>query len=282
MLIFEDIAPIKEYLFPLKSINQRIGFIPTMGALHKGHLSLIDASRSENEITVCSIYINPTQFNNKADLQNYPRVLQHDIKMLQDAGCDILFAPDDQVMYKEKAIIDLKFGPLESLMEGKYRNGHFNGVGLIICKLFHIINPNTAYFGQKDLQQFIIIRQLIKDLAFDVNLCCLPIVREPDGLAMSSRNARLNKDDRKISGIFYKALNLARIFLLEHNNIEKTEQQVKNLFEKYPAIHLEYFEVRDSETLEPVNNIENHQQISLFIAGYIGDIRLIDNIYLFS
>lgn len=282
MLVFEDIDPIKEYILKVKSKRQSIGFVPTMGALHQGHLSLIHTSKSENDLTVCSIYINPTQFNKEEDLQNYPRVIMQDVELLKSAGCDILFAPNDQVMYKDKAKIKFDFGLLESMMEGKYRPGHFNGVGLIISKLFNIINPTRAYFGQKDLQQFLIIRQLVKDLAFDVNLSCLPIVREPDGLAMSSRNSRLKKEEREIAGTLFKALNLARNFLLENNDVEKAKQQVHSMIQKIPSIHIEYIEIRDSESLLPVNNIEDHKQVSLFIAGFIGEIRLIDNVRLYS
>ncbi|CAN5461264.1 pantoate--beta-alanine ligase [soil metagenome] len=280
MRVFEDIDPIKEFLNELKNKRQSIGFVPTMGALHQGHLSLIDASKYENDLTVCSIYINPTQFNKVADIKNYPRVLDNDIELLQKSGCDVLFAPTDRVMYKDKALIKFNFGHLENVMEGKFRLGHFNGVGLIISKLLHILSPDKAYFGQKDLQQFLIIRQLVQDLAFDVNLRCLPVVREPNGLAMSSRNLRLKKVERDNAGIFYKALNLARNFLLKHDDVEKTMQEVHKLFEKFPSIQLEYFEIRDSESLMPVDNIENHKQVSLFIAGYVGEIRLIDNLYL--
>lgn len=280
MLIFKDIDPIKTHLFSLKSKGQTIGFVPTMGALHAGHTSLIEESNKKNDVTVCSIYVNPTQFNKETDLANYPRVLNQDIKILEEAGCDILFAPSDHVMYQHKHLLSLNFGYLETIMEGRFRKGHFKGVGIIIAKFLNIIQPTNLYMGQKDLQQFIIVKQLIEDFSFDVNLICMPIVREPDGLAMSSRNGRLADRERNFANLLYKALLLAKSVLIEHNNVILAKEKVVSFFTKNDVIKLEYFEVLDSNTLEPVENLEVHKQISLFIAGYLGEIRLIDNIYL--
>jgi pantoate--beta-alanine ligase len=282
MLIFEGIDPIKTHLSKLKFNNKSIGFVPTMGALHDGHISLIQASKAENDITVCSIYINPTQFNKDSDLNNYPRVLEQDVELLHKSDCDILFTPSDQEIYAQKPILQLNFGYLETLMEGKFRNGHFNGVGIIVAKLLNIVQPTNIYFGQKDLQQYLIIRQLVKDLSFDVNLICLPIVREPDGLAMSSRNLRLSKANRKLATSFYEVLLKAKRVILENSNIALAKSFVNNYFVDSDVIKLEYFEVLDSNTLKIINNLEDHPHVSLFIAGYIGEIRLIDNIYLHS
>lgn len=282
MTIFEDIDPIQEYLFPFRSNRKKIGFVPTMGALHKGHLSLIQASKQENDVTICSIYINPTQFNNSSDLSNYPRVLQKDIELLNDCECDALFLPSDQVMYPQQPLLQISFGELEKVMEGKYRAGHFNGVALVVSKFFNIINPSNVYFGQKDLQQFLIVEKLIKDLSFQLNLKCLPIVREPDGLAMSSRNSRLSNNERYLATSLFKALSLAQNFLLEENNVEKAKFIVDEFFQAIPEIHLEYFEVMDSESLVPVTNLDRSREVSLFIAGYLGKVRLIDNIFLYQ
>lgn len=280
MLIFEDIVQIKSHLFTIKNKGQALGFVPTMGALHQGHLSLIEASKAQNDITLCSIYINPIQFNKESDLIHYPRVLNKDVEILKKAGCDILFVPSDKIMYQQKPIISLNFGHLESSMEGKFREGHFNGVGLIVAKLMNIIQPDNIYFGQKDLQQFIIIKQLVKDLAFNVNLNCLPIVREPDGLAMSSRNVRLSTDERKLAVYFYKALKKAQVVLIKKKDIALAKNTVQSFLADVDAIKLEYFEILDSNNLKIIENIDDHSQVSLFIAGYLGEIRLIDNIYL--
>ncbi|MDQ3393347.1 MAG: pantoate--beta-alanine ligase [Bacteroidota bacterium] len=280
MLIFEDINPIKTHLLTVKCKRQSIGFVPTMGALHLGHISLIKASKAQCDITVCSIYVNPTQFNNESDLVNYPKVLDKDIEFLKNEGCDILFVPSDGVMYQQKPGLFLNFGRLENIMEGNFREGHFNGVGLIVAKLLNIIQPTNAYFGQKDLQQFLIIKQLVKDFSFDVNLYCMPIVREPDGLAMSSRNLRLSIEDRKDAIGLYGALKKAQAFLLEYKNVPRAKEIIKRMLADNEVIKLEYFEILDSNTLNQVVNLDEHQQVSLFIAGYLGEIRLIDNIYL--
>lgn len=280
MLIFEDIDHLKTQIFLIKNKRQSIGFVPTMGALHSGHLSLIEASKEQNDITICSIYINPTQFNNHSDLVNYPRVLNKDKEILINAGCDILFAPTDEVMYQQKPLLNIKFNYLESLMEGKFRKGHFNGVGIIVAKLLNIVQPTNIYFGQKDLQQFLIIKQLVTDLYFDVNLNCLPIIREPDGLAMSSRNMRLSIEERKLASCFYEALKKAQTVLIHKKDIALAKKVVDDFFADVDVIKLDYFEILDSNTLKPIKKIDGHQQVSLFIAGYLGKTRLIDNIYL--
>lgn len=248
-----------------------------MGALHEGHISLIEASKATNDITICSIFVNPLQFNNAQDLQHYPRTLEADIKMLQEAGCDMLFVPDASTMYPQPPRIKIDFGSLETVMEGKYRPGHFNGVAIVVAKLLHIVDPDFAYFGQKDLQQFLIIQQLVKDLSFKVKLICCEIVREADGLAMSSRNRRLLPPYRKASPKLYKALQLAQQSLEKHS-----PEEVKNIVADFLAgeelIRLEYLEIADGVTLETVGALENHESVAICIAAYLGEIRLIDNI----
>ena len=260
--------------------GRSIGFVPTMGALHQGHLSLIQASKAENDITVCSIYVNPTQFNDPNDLEKYPRELDTDRDLLASEGCDALFFPSDEMMYPKPAVINLQFGQLESVMEGVHRPGHFSGVGLIVAKLLHCVGPTRAYFGQKDLQQFAIIRQMVEDLMFPVELVCVPIVREDDGLAMSSRNARLSPEARQTSTLLYRHLSQAKEQLKEGKTLMNVRQWVKAQLGEHPEIKLEYFEIVHTHTLQPLNQLNSSEPTSLCIAAWVGGVRLIDNLSL--
>lgn len=280
MQVFQDINPIRQFLKSARDRGHTIGFVPTMGALHKGHMSLIDASKNVNDITVCSIYINPTQFNNPSDLAKYPRMINADKNMLENAGCEVLFIPDDQIMYPGNQVVTMSFGYLEDIMEGKFRPGHFKGVGAVVAKLFHIVQPDNAYFGQKDFQQFMIIQQMVRDFFFDIHLNCMPIVREPDGLAMSSRNTRLSKEQRRKAPVIYQSLSMAGKNLSKGMSIAKVRKDIALLMEKND-IRLEYFEVVDSNTLKPLGNITKEGKVALCIAAYLGEIRLIDNLLLF-
>lgn len=277
MLIFEEIGPIKKYLNRSRREGKSIGLVPTMGALHAGHISLIEASAQENDLTVCSIFVNPAQFNEASDLKNYPRTPEKDIDLLEKANCSVLFMPKVEEMYPGNAATTLHFGPLETIMEGAFRNGHFKGVGLIVSKLFHIISPHTAYFGQKDLQQFAIIRQLVQDLDFDVNLICAPIVRESDGLAMSSRNLRLSAEERKQASTYYQALTQAALRLQNGEEYSLVKEFVHNFVAQKPLLRLEYFEMVNKNTLQALSTFEKGNT-ALCIAGFAGPIRLIDNI----
>jgi pantoate--beta-alanine ligase len=277
MHIFTDIGSLQTYLASHKYAGKKTGLVPTMGALHAGHLSLIERARQECDLVVCSIYVNPTQFNNPGDLIHYPRTVPADRRLLEAAHCHALFLPDDQVMYPQPALLKLDFGYLEKVMEGKYRPGHFNGVATVVSKLLHIVNPDVAFFGQKDLQQFTVIRQLVTDLSFNVQLVCCPIVREKDGLAMSSRNVRLTPDNRAVAPLLYQALQMAGKRIVEEP-VDKVKEAVAAYLARTPQIQLEYFEIVDSYTLHPVQEITGHQAVSLCIAAYLGEIRLIDNI----
>jgi pantoate--beta-alanine ligase len=259
--------------------GRTIGFVPTMGALHEGHLSLIHASRNETSITVCSIFVNPAQFNNPSDLQKYPRTLEKDIQMLENAGCDVLFCPEADEIYTSQHIVQFDFGQLDKVMEGQFRPGHFSGVALVVSKLLHIVEPTVAYFGQKDWQQFAIIRQLVKDLSFNVILKNVPIIRESDGLAMSSRNMRLTIDQRKRASILFVTLNESSDLLRKGNSISQVKDFVKKRLVSSPDIRLEYFEVADSENLKLLNNVEESVSPILCIAAFVGDVRLIDNLF---
>jgi len=282
MVLITELSPLQTYLKQQKKDGKTLGLVPTMGALHAGHISLIERSRHDNDRTICSIFVNPTQFNNPGDLQKYPRTLEADQLLLEKAGCDAVFAPANDVMYHQPPRLRLDFGRLEQVMEGQFRPGHFNGVGLVVSKLFHMIKPDQAYFGQKDLQQFLIIRQLVNDLSFDLQLMRCPIVREPDGLAMSSRNRRLDPEQRQKAPHIYRALTSAKEMLLAGQPVSAAKMAVQIDFRTQPGVRLEYFEVVDEETLQSVENIREHPQVALCIAAYLGDVRLIDNLLLFS
>ena len=249
-----------------------------MGALHEGHFSLIEKARNENDICVVSIFVNPTQFNNSKDFDNYPSTLEGDIEKLKSLKCDFVFVPDKDEMYLSKPILNFDFGKLENSMEGANRPGHFNGVGLVVSKLFNIISPSRAYFGQKDFQQFAIISQLVKDLSFNVELVCCPTLREDDGLAMSSRNLRLTKEQRIIAPIVYATL-LKTKELLRTETVERSINLAKKEMSLNDDFRMEYLEVVDYSTLEPLT-VMNESKIAICIASFLGEIRLIDNIIL--
>lgn len=277
MKVFESVFSMQDFLKKERFSGKSIGLVPTMGALHEGHLSLIRASALENEITIASIFVNPLQFNNTQDLDLYPRTLEKDLEMLKDSDCTAVFAPSVDEMYPSKTSMKMSFGSLEEVMEGKFRPGHFNGVGIVVSKLFHMVNPDKAYFGQKDLQQFAIIARLVKDLSFSLNLIRCPIYRESDGLAMSSRNVRLSTLNRPIASQIYKSLQLAEKFLFEHDP-SKTKEMVLAFISEYKELELEYFEIVNSETLEPIVDVKGHKELALCIAVYLDGVRLIDNV----
>lgn len=279
MEIFKEIEPLRAFLEIGRRLHKSIGFVPTMGALHDGHLSLIRASRAQNDLTVCSIYVNPTQFNNATDLAKYPKTVEKDIEMLRQSGCDVLFLPEDSTMYKREGRLKLDFGVLDKVLEGEFRPGHFSGVALVVSKFFNIIQPNRAYFGQKDFQQFKVINRLVEELNFDIELPFVPTLREPDGLAMSSRNLRLNPGERVKALIFFKSLQLAREELRKGASIDTVRSKVKSLFETTSGVRLEYFEIANAENLTLVESVGNSINCIMLIAGFVGEVRLIDNMF---
>jgi len=280
MEIFKEIQPLKTFLKVKRAQGSLIGLVPTMGALHKGHVSLIQASRQQNEVTVCSIYINPTQFNNPNDLLKYPRTFEQDLEMLEKAGCNALFYPDNAEMYPEKPVIRMDFGHLDKVMEGQFRPGHFSGVALVVSKFFNVVQPDNAYFGQKDFQQYAIIQKLVDELKFDLTLHRIETLREEDGLAMSSRNLRLDGQQRTKATIFYQALLKAKKVLEEGQPISIAKRIVSDEFAKQD-VRLEYFEVADSKNLNLLESVKDTKNPPVMcIAGYVGDVRLIDNMFL--
>lgn len=280
MEIFKKIAPLKAFLKGIRKSEKTIGLVPTMGALHEGHLALIHTSKAQNHVTVATIYINPTQFNNPADLEKYPKSLNEDVDKLEKVGCDVVFVPDNEEMYESITQLKFDFGPLGTVMEGKFRPGHFSGVALIVSKLFNIVQPDNAYFGQKDWQQFAIIQQIANELKFDLTLHSVPTFRESDGLAMSSRNLRLNSQQRPNANVFYKALLDARKNLQNGKNVSEVKDLVSEIVAKAEDVRLEYFEVADSKNLNVLEFVNGTEKPILCIAGYVGDVRLIDNMFL--
>lgn len=275
MRTFTKTEEIAEYLLKLRNEGKTTGFVPTMGALHQGHLSLIKQAQQGNDVVICSIFVNPTQFNDPADLEKYPRPIADDKLKLEQAGCDVLFNPDVNEIYADNEQWHLNIGELEHLLEGEFRPGHYQGVTQVVYKLFNIVKPDTAYFGQKDYQQFMVISKMVQLLNVPVKLVMCLILREPDGLAMSSRNIHLTADDRKHALILSKALNITKEnFSSEH--IEKIREYASELIIHEPGVQLEYFEIVDGETLHPA--IKDTQNIVALVAARVGHTRLIDNV----
>jgi pantoate--beta-alanine ligase len=273
--VFNTVREIKEYLAPLK---QSIGFVPTMGALHDGHMSLIKRAKSENELCVCSIFVNPTQFDNSSDLDKYPRTLENDCQLLENNDCDVVFAPTVEEIYPSLPSMTFDFGPIEKVMEGEHRTGHFNGVGIVVSKLLHIIQPQNAYFGLKDLQQVAIINLLVKDLSFPVNIIPCETVREPSGLARSSRNERLSAEGRLKASLIQESIQFAKNQLLNGKSILETKTSVAELYALHQEFEVEYFEISDFETLQPIVKYKKEIPTAICTAVFFEGVRLIDNI----
>jgi len=262
----------------LKFLGKTIGFVPTMGALHAGHIALVKRAVAENDICIVSIFVNPTQFNNITDLEKYPRNLERDAKLLENAGCELIFAPESDMIYNSDEIsnrFEFDFGGLDTVMEGKFRPGHFNGVVQIVSKFFQLIQPNKAYFGEKDFQQLAIIHHMVRIFNFDVEIVDCPIVREPSGLAMSSRNERLTDEQRKKAVEISKVLFESRNFATKLSPKELT-RWVINRINSVSELEVEYYEIVNSITLQPL--VSWSEPTVGCIAVYCGEVRLIDNI----
>jgi len=314
MLVFEKINDLKKHLHALRKRGDTIGFVPTMGALHKGHVSLIERSKSENEVTVCSIFVNPTQFNDKNDLDKYPRTLESDKKMLEKAACDILFVPSVKEMYpsgtedkgraKEggignkdlgiegaelknpkstvpnpKSYLDVNLGDLDKVMEGARRPGHFNGVMQVVSKLFDVVEPDRAYFGQKDFQQQAIIKEMTRQMNYGIQIVTCPIMREADGLAMSSRNVRLKPSERAVAGVISETLFMVQK-LADKLAVDELTLLVESEIAEASLMELDYFEIADAKTLQRVTDLSKAESAVACIAVKLGVVRLIDNVIL--
>ncbi len=279
MIQFTTVSEIKSFFDLSKNKDKIIGLVPTMGALHEGHLSLVNKSMLQNDITVVSIFVNPIQFNNKEDLIKYPRTIEADLTKLRDIGCDMVFMPDYKEMYPEESFEKFNFGEIERVMEGAHRPGHFKGVAIVVKRLFDIVEPHKAYFGEKDYQQLLIIKALVNQLNFPVEIISVEIVRESHGLAMSSRNELLSQKARKSAGLIYRVLMKVKQ-LFPEIPVSEIKEYVKKQFEANPDFSLEYFEIADESTLKTVSDIKNCGNIRAFIVVWIENVRLIDNISL--
>lgn len=278
MLLFTSPDALRAHLRKIQKPDTTLGLVPTMGALHEGHIQLVTRAVEENTYAIASIFVNPLQFNNQDDLTRYPRTLDEDCALLEAAGCALVFAPSAEEMYQQAPVLRLDFGDLEHVMEGGYRPGHFNGVGIVVARLFNMTQPDRAYFGQKDLQQVAVVRRLIEDLAFPLELVVCPTVREADGLAMSSRNRRLSLEQRVVAPLIHKTLVEAEKMLSAGYSVEEAKQHVRTQFTRYPDFLLEYFEVADAQSLQPVGTTQSAGQTALCMAAHLGGVRLIDNV----
>jgi len=273
--VFTTTREIQQYLADLRNKGLSTGFVATMGALHQGHLSLIQQAKKDNDWVICSIFVNPTQFNDPADLEKYPRPIAHDTQMLEQAGCDILFNPEVGEMYADNEHWHLDLGELEHLLEGKFRPGHYQGVTQVVYKLFNILKPDTAYFGQKDYQQFMVITKMVELLNLPVKLVMCPILREEDGLAMSSRNIHLTAADRLHSLVLSKTLNWVKENF-DSNNIIELQNKAAEAINTEDGVSLEYFELADGDSLHPANQATKN--VVALVAARVGKTRLIDNV----
>jgi len=282
MVVFNKIKPVSEWVANQKKEGKSIGFVPTMGALHKGHLALVEQAGRENDLVVCSIFVNPIQFNNKEDLKKYPRTIESDLKKLDGAGCDAIFIPDAEEMYPAgHQTKTYDFGRLDKVMEGRFRQGHFNGVAIVVKKLFEIVQPHRAYFGEKDFQQLQIVRSLVTQEKLGIQVIGCPTVREAGGLALSSRNTRLTEAQRREASRIYQALVKARD-MYPASPVDQIKQQISDLINASPELELEYAEIVCPDTLLPVTRSGRNTSAVACVAVHAGKVRLIDNMYLNS
>ena len=282
MKVFSTIKEIRQALEECKAKKKSIGFVPTMGALHKGHIALTSKAKSENDVLACSIFVNPTQFNDKDDLLKYPRTLESDLLMLEQAGADFVFTPEANEIYpSNEPIEEFDFKNLDKVMEGAHRPGHFKGVARVVTKLFRIVKPNRAYFGEKDFQQLVIIRKIAEKLFPKIQIIPCPTIREESGLAMSSRNSLLDSEAKKEAALISKTL-----FQLNDLKKQKSISELKTFIEENinssRFLSLEYFEIADENSLSPLEKIDKKSKARAFIAVIAGSVRLIDNVSLNS
>jgi pantoate--beta-alanine ligase len=277
MQIITKVKELRAILTKYKNENKTIGFVPTMGALHDGHLSLVNNAKKQTNIVVCSIFVNPTQFNNKNDLKKYPRTLDKDAIMLKAASCDIVFAPSVSEIYPKNldTNINIDFKGLDKVMEGKFRPGHFEGMARVVKRLLDIVEPNKLFMGQKDFQQFTLVQFMINKFKIKTQLIVCPIKREKNGLAMSSRNERLSKQLREKASLIYKTLQSAYRKINTHSIKEIEDYAISKL--TIPDFNPEYFSIVDGYNLKPVKDINKHKYVVACVAVWVGDVRLIDN-----
>jgi len=278
MIVYRTKDDLTGHLLSLKNEDLTIGLVPTMGALHAGHASLVERAAFENDLVVVTIFVNPTQFNDPSDLEHYPRTLDQDLELLRSLRADLVFVPSVREMYPGKDTQTFDLGGLDRVMEGAYREGHFNGVAQIVSKFFLMIHPDRAYFGQKDFQQLVIVRRLVNILNLDLSVVSCPIIREKDGLAMSSRNVRLSKEERKLAPFIYETLVQARE-QKETLSPEQVKEWVRLRFLEQPLMRLEYFEIVEDKGLTSIQTWDEKVNKVGCLAVHLGKVRLIDNLY---
>lgn len=278
MIVINKVNELEKAVDALKHEGKSIGLVPTMGALHEGHLSLVERCRKENDVVVVSVFVNPTQFNNKEDLRTYPRTEEADKKLLQCTGCDIVFMPTVEEIYPEPDNRIFNLGRVAEVMEGAMRPGHFNGVAQIVSKLFMMVKPDRAYFGEKDFQQIAVIRQMVKTEGFNLQIVPCPIVREADGLAKSSRNVRLSGEARNAAPRIYRTLHESIEFAKSHTVDETIKFVTDTINSQQPLMEVEYYQIVDGLSMMPVSSWDESNYIVGCITVYCGGVRLIDNI----
>jgi pantoate--beta-alanine ligase len=276
MEVLKTIKDLQVILSQARTENKSVGLVPTMGALHPGHIALVKQAVAENDIVVVSIFVNPTQFNDKSDLEKYPRTPDADCELLQEAGTTLVFAPSVGEIYPEPDTRQFGFGALETVMEGAFRPGHFNGVAQIVSRLFDIVQPDRAYFGEKDFQQLAIIREMTKQLQFNIEIIAHPIVRESSGLALSSRNARLTPDQHNNAVIISIALRAGKDKKNQLSVADVKKEAIAQI-NAIPEMKVEYFDIVDGDTLQSITDWKDAQHIQACVAAYCGEVRLIDN-----
>lgn len=277
MRVVKTISELKSLISGYKQENKTVGLVPTMGALHAGHKSLVDRARKENDIVVVSVFVNPTQFNNKQDLATYPRTEERDCALLEAAGCDVVFMPAVEEVYPEPDNRQFDLGAVAEVMEGAHRPGHFNGVAQIVSKLFGFVKPDRAYFGEKDFQQIAVIRKMVQLEGFKLQIVACPIKREDDGLALSSRNVRLTAEQRQLAPNIYRVLKESCNFAKSHT-VAETEKFVVDSLNALPQMEVEYYSIVDALTMQPVSDWADADSITGCITVYCDEVRLIDNI----
>lgn len=277
MRVVKTISELKSLISGYKQENKTVGLVPTMGALHAGHKSLVDRARKENDIVVVSVFVNPTQFNNKQDLATYPRTEERDCALLEAAGCDVVFMPAVEEVYPEPDNRQFDLGAVAEVMEGAHRPGHFNGVAQIVSKLFGFVEPDRAYFGEKDFQQIAVIRKMVQLEGFKLQIVACPIKREDDGLALSSRNVRLTAEQRQLAPNIYRVLKESCNFAKSHT-VAETEKFVVDNLNALSQMEVEYYSIVDALTMQPVSDWADADSITGCITVYCGEVRLIDNI----
>jgi pantoate--beta-alanine ligase len=278
MQIITTAAGLQAYTETARQAGQRLGLVPTMGALHDGHLQLVRAAANDCDAVIASIFVNPTQFNNADDFRLYPRLPEADAELLKSAGCTVLFLPPVEEMYPGPTVLKFDFGQLEQVMEGAHRPGHFNGVATVVSKLFHLARPHRAYFGQKDWQQVAVVRQLVADLSFDLEIVAYPTIREADGLAMSSRNRRLTPEERAVAPQLHQVLAEAATQVQQGVAPAQVQAGALAALAREPRFRAEYVEVADAQSLQPLAVYAPGRAVVLCLAVHLGTVRLIDNV----